>query len=316
MPVSTAQAATQATACQWKKTAWELPAGTNDGFLYGTDGARYGIGITGTMSTRWPYPILNGLGTLWDNGKVVLRLPAGTRVSDVNSAGLVVGDARINGKYTAVKVSPTGTTTALPFNPAWSSSSAYVINNAGDIAGVAGVGTKNVLVVWPAGAPGTYRELPLSGDLLTPTDIDEQGRIVGYTASLGFVTDLNGQGHTLATSGTSGKGTPFAIRDGRVVGGLDDSTGYAEAEWTDQGSLVRTISPHAIEAKAIGGNGTVAGDSFVAPSTTARTVLWRDGVLVDSLPTIPDSFQIKAISTDEKTLIGNELGRPANYTCS
>ncbi|MFE6056531.1 hypothetical protein ACFQ6N_37810 [Kitasatospora sp. NPDC056446] len=314
VPVGTAQAAPQA-ACQWTKTAWELPAGTNDGFMYGTDGARYGVGLTGTMSTSFPYGIKNGLGTLWDNGKVVLRLPATTTVSDVNSAGLIVGTDNVNNNFTAVKVSSTGTKTALPSSTAWTGSSAKVINNAGDIAGTASVGSKSVLVVWPASAPGTYRELPLPvTTYLTVTDIDEQGRTVGYTDAGGFVTDLNGQWHPLAAQGTNGKGEPTAIRDGRIVGGITSSTVNSEAEWNAQGTLVRTIGGGALSANAIGGNGTVGGLAFVG--STIRSVLWRNGVLTDSLPTVSQYFQVSAISTDEKTLIGNDAGYPASYTCS
>ncbi|MGW4893055.1 hypothetical protein ACWEQL_12450 [Kitasatospora sp. NPDC004240] len=312
VPVGTAQAA----ACNWQKTAWELPSTTTTGTLYASDGGRYGVGITGTRSTTWPYDVKDRRGTLWDNGKVVLRLPAATPgLSDVNSAGLIVGDDYIGGKFTAVTVSRTGTTTPLPSNPSWGGSAADVINNAGDIAGTASVGTKRILVVWPANAPGTYRELPLpAANTLTATDIDEQGRIVGYTDSGGFVTDLNGQWHTLAAQGTNGKGDPWAIRNGRIVGEVNNNTSYAAAEWNAQGSLVRTIGNGALEATAIGGNGVVGGKRFVG--STLRPVLWRDGVVADSLTAVSDTFAIEAISTDEKTLIGNETSRPAHYTCS
>ncbi|MFJ7278871.1 hypothetical protein [Kitasatospora sp. NPDC098663] len=50
--------------------------------------------------------------------------------------------------------------------------------------------------------------------------------------------------------------------------------------------------------------------------STPRPVLWRDGVVADSLAAVPDTFAIKAISNDEKTLIGNEYSQPASYTCS
>ncbi|RKT16287.1 YD repeat-containing protein [Streptomyces sp. 1114.5] len=310
VPVGTAQAAPQA-ACAWQKTAWELPAGTNDGFMYGTDGARYGVGLTGTMNIRFPYDIKNGLATLWDNGKVVLRLPAGTHVTDVNSSGLMAG---YTGRQ-AVTVSPTGKTTPLPTDPTWSDATAKVINNAGDIAGIASTGTKSILVVWPAGAPGTYRELPLpTTGYLTVTDIDEQGRVIGEVGSVGYVADLNGQSHALATKGTNPRSTPRAIRDGRIVGDITSDTANTEAEWDAQGALVRTIGGGARSGTAIGGNGTVGGQAYVASAT--RAVLWSNGVVSDSLPTVGQFFSISAISTDEKKLIGNEAGYPSSYTCS
>jgi hypothetical protein len=310
VPVGTAQAE----ACAWQKTEWELPPTTSSGTLYASDGGRYGAGITGTRSTNWPYGYKEKQGTLWDNGKVVLRLPAATP-SDVNAAGLIVGDAIVNGKFTGVTVSRTGTTTALPSHPNWNSSSADVINNAGDIAGTATVGSKSILVLWPASAPGTYRELAVpGGGSAVATDIDEQGRIVGYTASEGFVTDTSNQWHTLAAQGPNGMGTPQAIRGGRIVGSMDNDTSYAAAEWNAQGSLVRTISNGALSANAIGGKGTVGGQRFVG--SNPRAVLWRDGVVADSLSGVSDYFRVEAISTDEKTLIGNDASGPAQYTCS
>ncbi|MFD0403479.1 hypothetical protein ACFV84_21065 [Kitasatospora sp. NPDC059811] len=312
VPVGTAQAA----ACQWQKTAWELPPTTTVGTVSSSDGGRYAVGVTGTRSPSWPTDITNGRGTLWDNGKVVLRLPAGNpNLSGVNAAGLIVGGDLVNNKLRAVTVSHTGTTTVLPFNPNWNSSSASVVNNAGDIAGMAKVGTNFILVVWPANAPGTYRELPLpASSFLLLNGIDEQGRIVGSTDAFGFVSDINGQWHALAAQGSNAYSDPAAVRDGRIVGGTQNNTSYAEAEWDAQGSLIRTIGAGAISASAIGGNGIVGGTAFVG--SIRRPVLWRDGVVADSLPAVSDSFTIRAISTDEKTLIGNENSRPVNYTCS
>ncbi|MFE7530051.1 hypothetical protein ACFU7Y_30695 [Kitasatospora sp. NPDC057542] len=312
VPVGTAQAA----ACNWQQTAWELPAGTTKGSLSATDGGRYGVGITATRSTTWPYGYKDKRGTLWDNGKVVLRLPVdGPNVSDVNASGLIVGNTFTNNKSTAVTISRTGTTTTLPSNPAWGGARASVINNAGDIAGTAQVGTKNILVVWPASAPGTYRELPLPASVfLTPRDIDEQGRIIGTNDSGGFVTDLNGVWHTLATKGPNTDVTPWAIRDGRIVGGVINDTSYAAVEWNTQGSVVRTITDGALEGRAIGGNGTVGGIAYVG--STTHPVLWRDGVVSDSLSAVSNLFSIVAISADEKTLIGSDPDQPVQYTCS
>ncbi|QNE77529.1 hypothetical protein F0344_25630 [Streptomyces finlayi] len=309
VPVGTSQAA----ACQWQKTVWELPPTTNLGTLYASDGGRYGVGVTGTRSSTWPYGYKEKQGTLWDNGKVVLWLPSITPV-DVNAAGLIAGNDLFDGTFKGVTVTRTGASAVLPFDPSWDHSTADAINDAGDIAGTAAVGSKRILVVWPASAPGTYRELavPDTGSL-TATDIDEQGRIVGYTDTEGFVTDTSGQWHTLAAQGPNGMGTPWAIRDGRAAGSMDNDTSYAAAEWNDQGSLVRTIKNGAISAKAIGGAGTVGGLGFV--NSTPRAVLWRNGVVADPLSGVSDYFTLTAISTDEKTLIGSDASTPAQYNC-
>jgi hypothetical protein len=308
--------ATEAAACTWRKTLWDLPSGATIGQVAGYDGSRYAVGVTGTKPLVGN-GITNARGTLWDGGKVVLRVAGEIpHLRDVNAAGLVVGDTIVDNRFTAVTIGHDGRTTALAANPAWTGYSAWEVNNAGDVVGWAGTGTKTTLVVWPGNAPGTYRELP------TPTldahflaDVDEQGRIIVQTSSGsggGFVVSPAGQWRVLAAQGAGGYGTPFAIRNGRVVGGLNNASGYAAAEWDAQGSLVRTTRNGAVLARSIGGNGTLAGYAFVG--SAQRVVLWRDGVVVDT--PIPSAFSLTGLSDDERTIVGVEAKRPAHYRCS
>ncbi|QWF84706.1 hypothetical protein [Amycolatopsis sp. CA-230715] len=312
-----AEAAASAT-CTWTPTAWEMPSGADLATVDGYDGSRYAVGVTGKRPP-WGGGIAEPRGTVWDNGKVVLRLPDEVpHLRDVNSAGLAVGDDVVNDKFIAVAVSVGGKVTPLARDPKWDSYSAWLVNNAGDIVGFASAGNKEVLVVWPGKAPGTYRELPVPNvDYLHLTDVDEQGRIVAQTDSGsggGFVWDTDGQWRVLTAQGTGAYGTPFAIRNGRMVGSANDDTSYAAAEWDARGRLVRTIRGGATEAVAIGGNGTVGGYRFVG--SEQRLVLWRDGKVVDPLTAVSWAFRLVGISDDERTLFGVESGRPTQYRCS
>jgi hypothetical protein len=305
LPAGQAVAAT----CSWQKTVWDLPAGTDVGTLDGYDGGRWAVGITGGRT--WDDDgIADPHGTLWDNGKVALRVAGQIpHLNDVNASGLIVGDTFVNNHFLAVTVDHDGTTHTLPRDPAWEDFYADLVNDRGDIVGGADIGLTSHVVVWPASAPGTYRVLPTPDvDFLHLQDLDNQGRIVAQGDSTfgGAVWDTDGQWRKLAS-----KGTPWAVRDGRVVGGLNNTN--AAAEWTARGVLVRTITGGALDAVAIGGNGTVAGYRFVG--SQLRAVLWRDGVVVDPLSAVPAAFDLDWLSNDEQTLVGTESHRPAQYHC-
>ncbi|HEX6345597.1 hypothetical protein [Umezawaea sp.] len=302
-----------AAACTWQKTVWDLPEGAAVGQVAGYDGGRYAVGVTGRSPVSGG-GIVSPRGTLWDGGKVVLRVAGEVpHLRDVNAAGLVVGDTVVDDRFVAVTVGHDGRTTALPANPAWTGYSAWEVNNAGDVVGWASVGTRTILVVWPGNAPGTYRELPtpsFSANFLT--DVDEQGRIIVQTSpGGGYVVSPSGQWNVLAAPGAGASGTPWDIRDGRVVGGISGN-GYAAAEWDAQGRLARTTGGGAVEGRSIGGSGTVAGYAFAG--SVQRVVLWRDGVVVDT--PIPSQFALAGFSDDERTIVGVELRRPAHYRCS
>ncbi|MFT7836882.1 hypothetical protein Q5530_12100 [Saccharothrix sp. BKS2] len=306
-----------AAACTWQATSWDLPAETNGGVLEGYSGSRYAVGTTGRFVP------LSGLvdprGTLWDNGKVVQRATAATPgYRDVNAAGRIVGYDYVNGRLVGVTIGRDGRATALPGNPAWDGYSAELVNNAGDVVGYADIGTRDVVVLWPASAPGTYRELPSPADVRTihPVDVDEQGRIVATTGTSsggGLVRDTDGQWRVLAAQVAGGYSNPNAIRNGRVVGSQGTDSGHAATEWTARGVLVRTFR-NSGSASAIGGNGTVGGRTTV--SAGQRTVLWRDGVVVEQPATVPWTFQLRWISDDESTLVGSDGGRPVQHRCS
>ncbi|MFG2928287.1 hypothetical protein [Streptomyces achromogenes] len=303
------QAGAAAAACTWRKTVWDLPAGADVGTLDGYDGGRWAVGITGNRA-RMGDGIMNARGTLWDHGKVALRVSDEIpHLNDVNAAGLVVGDTVVGNGFVGITVDHDGTTHQLPGDPAWDGYSADLVSDSGDIVGTATVDLKSRVVVWPAGAPGTYRVLPTPDvKYLHLQDIDRQGRIIaqGDSSVGGLVWDTDGRWRELASNGT-----PWAVRDGRVVGGLNDTN--AAAEWTARGTLVRTTGSGALDATAIGGNGTVGGHRFV--NSQRRPVLWRNGVVSDPLSTVPAGFALDWLSDDERTLVGVESRRPVEYDC-
>lgn len=303
------QAGAAAAACAWQKTAWDLPAGTDVGRLDGYDGDRWAVGTTGTRPL-WGEGITDPRGTLWDNGKVALRVADEIpHFRDVNAAGSIVGDTIVGDKFVAVTIDHDGTTHQLPGSATWDSYSAELVSDNGDIVGRATSDLKSQVVVWPAGAPGTYRVLPTPDvGYLHLQDVDSQGRIIaqGDSGFGGAVWDTDGQWRKLASNGT-----PWAVRDGRVVGGLNDTN--AAAEWSARGGLVRTIGSGALNATAIGGSGTVGGHRFV--NSQLRPVLWRNGAVSDPLSSVAAGFALRWLSDDERTLVGVESRRPVEYDC-
>lgn len=306
LPAGPAGAA--AAACTWQKSVWDLPAGSDQGTIDAYAGERWAIGVSGNRPWLGG-GLSNPHATLWDNGKVALRLDGDVpHLRDVNASGLIVGDTVVNDEFVAVTVDHDGTTHTLPGDPAWDGYDAWAVNDRGDIVGWGGTDLKPQIVVWPASAPGTYRVLPAPG-VMHIQDMDNQGRIIAQgTYNVGSVVwDTDGQWRELESGGA-----PYAIRDGRVVGSPDSVN--TVAEWTARGALVRTIGDGAISAMAIGGNGTVGGNRFVGSQRHA--VLWRDGVVSDPLTTVAAGFALQGLSNDEKTLVGIEAKRPTEYRCS
>ncbi|MBN6040248.1 hypothetical protein [Amycolatopsis sp. 195334CR] len=313
IPAGPAVAAEPAAACAWQKTVWDLPPGAEIGEVDAYDGSRYAVGITG-LRPLWGDGVADPRGTLWDNGKVVFRADTSVpHLRDVNASGLVIGDTVVDGVFHAVTVGHGGQVTKLPANPAWTSSSAWAVNNAGDVAGWADAGSRLILVVWPGNAPGTYRELPTPQNLGYHhlADLDEQGRVIVQTdaGTGGYVVDPAGQWRVLASMGADGSSTPWGIRGGRVVGSVDGAGSYAAAEWNARGELVRTIRTGLREGVSLGGNGTIAGYG-----SQSGVVLWRDGAVVAQ--PITTNFTLAGLSDDERTIAGVEAKRPSHYRCS
>ncbi|MBN6038600.1 hypothetical protein [Amycolatopsis sp. 195334CR] len=301
------QATAETAACTWQKTAWEIPAGDEVGEIFGYDGSRYAVGVSGFEAWEGE-GVWEAKATLWDRGKVVYRadelLP---HFRDVNAAGLIVGDTIVDNRFIGITATHDGRTTPLPANPAWRSYSAWQVNNAGDIAGWASNADQSWLVVWPANAPGTYREFPHEPTSLA--DLDEQGRVLILTSSSeggGSVLDVDGQWRVLVPHGTATYSRPHDLRDGRVVG----ASGGSAIEWDAQGKVVRAFGGGITDAAAIGGNGTIAGYG----GSPRGVVLWRGGAVVEQ--PIAGEFLVNGFSDDERTIVGRESAIPTQYHCS
>ncbi|MFF9520940.1 hypothetical protein ACF1DV_03025 [Streptomyces achromogenes] len=282
---------------------WDLPAGADVGTLDGYDGERWAVGITGNRA-RMGDGIMNARGTLWDHGKVALRVSDEIpHLNDVNAAGLVVGDTVVGNGFVGITVDHDGTTHQLPGDPAWDGYSADLVSDSGDIVGTATVDLKSRVVVWPAGAPGTYRVLPTPDvKYLHLQDVDRQGRIIAQGDSNvgGLVWDTDGRWRQLASNGT-----PWAVRDGRVVGGLNDTS--AAAEWTARGTLVRTTGSGALDATAIGGNGTAAtGSSTPSGGRCSGVTAWS---ATRCPPSRPGSPSTGSATTNGRWSAWNPAGR-------
>ena len=304
-----------AAACAWQKTTWDLPTGATVGRVDGYDGSRYAVGATGRLGQFGT--IADARGTLWDNGTVALRIPGATpHVRDVNAAGLIVGDDVVNDSFVAVTIGRDGRSTVLA-DPAWSSYTAKLVNNAGDIVGSASIGVTSTVVVWPASAPGTYRELPTPNvDTLFLTDVDEQGRIIAQTSSGdggGFVWDTDGQWRVLAAQGTGDFGTPMAVRDGQVVGAASTTPQPRPNGTRGAGSFAPSVV-----APSPGGPSAATAPSAATPSS-ARNSGWCSGATAPSStrsrPSQPRSNSWGSATT-KTPCVGSEAFRPSHYRCS
>ncbi|HEX6339817.1 hypothetical protein [Umezawaea sp.] len=314
----------QAQSATCSVTAWQVPTGATTSAVHGYDGVRVAVGSTSRMvrvAGTWRHTDTRA--AVWDDGRLVLRLTSETAVmDDVNAAGEVVGSEVVGSRRVAVTFDRLGTATPLPGRSTWDGYWASLVTSGGDVVGQAVTGDQRVVVLWPAAAPGTYRELPVPGVTdARPVAVDDQLRIVASTSSTtggGYVRNTDGTWVPLAHP-ANGHADPWAIRDGRVVGRtLLDPNGFTVSEWNGAGALVRTYPTEAVIPRAIGGRGVVGGDALVDGGQ--RTVLWRDGVVVDRLPSVAAAFQLAAISDVERTLVGREGSYPnhlpVHYRCS
>ena len=314
VPAGDAAAAT--TGCTWQQHAWQFPAGADAAELHGYDGSRYAVGLSGTRSI-WVDGVVDPHPTLWDNGTVVWRSPDFLPyVNDVNSSGVIAGaDLEGDNKSFGITIARDGTVKRLPSDPGWDQYGADLIDNKGDIVGSAiKPGLQYVIVVWPADAPGTYRELPgpTSGPVYA-TDLDEQGEILGVQgAPQGAIWTTSGGYHLFETPQFA---DPESVRNGHVVGGWSTFSTYGAAEWDAQGHLTRSIpGTSVVKFTALGGGGTVGGVHFVG--SQEHPALWRDGVLVDPLDAVGADFDLQWISDDDHSLVGVDDLRPMHYRCT
>jgi probable HAF family extracellular repeat protein len=260
---------------------------------------------------------------------------ASTRVvREVNSSTEVVGGARLgSGRHQGFLldglVVPTGSiwgrdlpekkrpfeslAPALPIEgfPGSDYSTAFGINDVGDIAGVANTATG--LRAFRSHRATAYIELgPLSGDASSGAfGINHRGEVVGYSSgpngTRAVIWNPGGIVRPLpALSGTNGS-RAFAINDpGDVVGVSEMPSGPRATLWVaPRGSAqdLGTLPGHGVsEALCISESGDVVGSS--GNLQQRRAVLWAQGGAIRNLGTLPGGASSRALGISKGEVVG------------
>ena len=189
-------------------------------------------------------------------------------------------------------------------------STAFGINDFGDIAGAANTATG--LRAFRSRRATAYIELrPLSGDTSSGAfGINLRGEIVGYSSgpngTRAVIWNPGGIVQPLpALSGTNGS-QAFAINDpGDVVGVSEMPSGPRATLWARRGTAqdLGTLPGHGVsEALSISESGDVVGSS--GNSQQRRAVLWAQGGAIRDLGTLPGGASSRALGISKGEVVG------------
>ena len=225
--------------------------------------------------------------------------------------GRVVPTGRIGGRELREIDSPFQSDRLLqPIDPGSDYSTAFGINDFGDIAGAANAAT--ALRAFRSRRNTAYIELaPLSGDTNSGAfGINLRGEIVGYsggpTGTRAVIWNPGGIVRPLpALSGTNGS-EAFAINDpGDVVGVSEMPSGPRATLWARGGTAqdLGTLPGHGVsEALSISESGDVVGSS--GNLQQRRAVLWAQGGAIRDLGTLPGGASSRALGISKGEVVG------------
>ena len=199
---------------------------------------------------------------------------------------------------------------ALPIDPGSDYSTAFDINDFGDIAGAAN--TPTGLRAFKSHRNTAYIELgPLSGDTSSAAfGINLRAEVVGYSSgpngTRAVIWNPGGIVRPLpALSGTSGS-RALAINDpGDVVGVSETPSGPHATLWDRSGNVqdLGTLSGHNVsEALSIDESGDVVGSS--GNRQQRRAVLWIQGGAIRDLGTLPGGASSRALGINKGEVVG------------
>ena len=226
--------------------------------------------------------------------------------------GRVVPTGRIGGSELREIDSPFQSDRLLqPIDPGSDYSTAFDINDFGDIAGAANTATG--LRAFRSRRNTAYIELgPLSGDTNSAAfGINLRGEIVGYSSgpngTRAVIWNPGGIVRPLpALSGTNGS-QAFAINDpGDVVGVSEMPSGPHATLWVAPRGTAQdlgTLPGHGVsEALSISESGDVVGSS--GNLQQRRAVLWAQGGAIRDLGTLPGGASSRALGIREGEVVG------------
>ena len=197
-----------------------------------------------------------------------------------------------------------------PIDPGSDYSTAYGINDVGDIAGTSNNATG--LRAFKSHRNTAYIELgPLSGDTGSGAfGINHRGEVVGYSSgpngTRAAIWNPGGIVRPLpALSGTNGS-RALAINDrGDVVGVSEMPSGRRATLWARGGTAqdLGTLPGHGVsEALSINESGDVVGSS--GDPQQRRAVLWAQGGAIRNLGTLPGGASSRALGIREGEVVG------------
>lgn len=209
-----------------RQVALPTPAGTFSDVTGGDPSGHFLVG-----HVRYPD---RSAGAVWRNGRFseidATSLPnVQIDYHDINRYGVVVGERMTDYSsfHTDAFTYRDGAFTLLPPLRDGDSTEALGINARGDVVGNS-IGNGLTPVVWPAGEPGTVRELTMPDGQLRgrALGIDEDGSVVGYLApyppGTPYLWPANGTPRPLPVPEGSDGGLAVAIQRGIVAGNVFD----------------------------------------------------------------------------------------------
>lgn len=283
--------------CSWSVGALPLPSGQTMASVVGGDGGKRVLGKLWKASSGPRGALLAG-SVLWEDGQVARTAPTNQWWTDVNSSGVIAGGA----DNRPARIAADGRAEVLPVDASWTATWAEGINSRGDIVGWARTPLRNgttadFVVVWPAGAPGTYRVLPrpfegYASVAAGSTNIDDQGRVAASisaasSARRGYVWEQLGA-TPRQLEAPAGETEVVDIDNGRVLGNRLDSVQGAFVRvvtvWDAQGKIIRALPANlgslafTMNAEGlIGGRNYVSGQYFPTIwNADSQTSLPRD----------------------------------------
>lgn len=212
--------------------------------------------------------------TLWQIPDTLAQLPAGYDYGQMNDSGVIVAvsTAGVAGTYSA------GTVTLLPIPSGFTQTLAQVINNPGDVAGVASSNSTEQAFLWKGGA-ATSLGLPAGITEVTCTGIDNSDQIIGqYKDSQGAVHSFLWDAGVLTDLG--GFAATAINNSGEITGATAQ---FQPAVWIAGKVTVLPMPNPAIYGtefaipNAINDSGEIVGD--VVTTKASFPALWRNGKL-------------------------------------
>jgi probable HAF family extracellular repeat protein len=188
-------------------------------------------------------------------------------------------------------------------------STAFAINDLGDIAGAANIAT-GLRAFRSRGATPSIELEPLSGDSSSGAfGINLRGEVVGYSSgpsgTRAVIWNPGGNVQALPVLTGANWSRAFAINDAGDVAGVSETAAGPRATLWARGTVqnLGTLPGHSVsEALSINGSGDVVGSS--GNLQQRRAVLWIQGGAIQNLGTLPGGATSRALGNREGEVVG------------